>query len=124
MLLGIAIVSFFIVRQRAVFLAASLFAWASVLFLTIEAGYLPDIQKWFSLGLEGGQRLRAMVEAMMLAGVVMCLSTFLDLRKRMPVLGMVMMGCAALAAGLAAYGWYEPAYATGAKAVFVRAPRY
>jgi diguanylate cyclase (GGDEF)-like protein/PAS domain S-box-containing protein len=113
MLLGIAILSFFIVRQRAVFLAASLFAWASVLFLTIEAGYLPDIQKWLSLGPEGGQRLRAMVEAMMLAGVVMCLSTFLDLRKRMPVLGMVMMGCAALAAGLAAYGWYEPAYAAG-----------
>lgn len=113
MLLGIAIVSFFIVRQRAVFLAASLFAWASVMFLAIEAGYLPDIQKWFSLGPQGGQRLRAVVESMMLAGVILCLSTFLELRKRIPVLGTILMVFAALAAGLAAYGWYEPAIATG-----------
>src|SRR5687767_9704160 len=109
MLLGIAILSFFIVRQRAVFLAASLFAWASVLFLAIEAGYLPDIQKWFSLGPQGGQRLRAVVESMMLAGVILCLSTFLELRKRIPLLGTILMVFAALAAGLAAYGWYEPA---------------
>jgi diguanylate cyclase (GGDEF)-like protein/PAS domain S-box-containing protein len=113
MLLGIAIVSFFIVRQRAVFLAASLFAWASVLFLTIEAGYLPDLQKWLSLGAEGGQRIRAVVESMMLAGVILCLSTFLELRKRMPLLGMILMVSAALAAGLAAYGWYQPAISSG-----------
>jgi diguanylate cyclase (GGDEF)-like protein/PAS domain S-box-containing protein len=113
MLLGIAIVSFFIVRQRAVFLAASLFAWASVLFLTIEAGYLPDIQRWLSFGPESGQRLRAIVESMMLAGVILCLSTFLDLRKRIPILGSILMVSAAFAAGLAAYGWYQPAIATG-----------
>jgi diguanylate cyclase (GGDEF)-like protein/PAS domain S-box-containing protein len=113
MLIGIAIVSFFIVRQRAVFLAASLFAWASVLFLAIEAGYLPNLQKWLGLGPEGGQRMRAMVESMMLAGVILCLSTFLELRKRMPVLGVALMVCSALAAGLAAYGWYEPSVASG-----------
>jgi diguanylate cyclase (GGDEF)-like protein/PAS domain S-box-containing protein len=113
MLLGIAIISFFIVRQRAVFLAASLFAWASVIFLTIEAGYLPDLQKWLSLGAEGGQRIRAVVESMMLAGVILCLSTFLELRKRMPLLGLILMVCAALAAGLAAYGWYQPAISSG-----------
>jgi diguanylate cyclase (GGDEF)-like protein/PAS domain S-box-containing protein len=113
MLLAIAIMSFFIVRQRAVFLAATLFAWASVVFLTIEAGYLPDIQRWLGLGVDDGPKLRASVESMLLAGVILCLSTFLELRKRMPLLGNVLLGCAALAAGLAAYGWFEPAIATG-----------
>ncbi|MGH6873399.1 MAG: 7TM diverse intracellular signaling domain-containing protein, partial [Aestuariivirgaceae bacterium] len=113
MLLGIAIVSFFIVRQRAVFLAASLFAWASVVFLAIETGYLPDIQKWLSLGPEGDQRLRAIIESLMLAGIILCLSTFLELRKKIPWLGAVLMICAALAAGLAAYGWYDPAVVSG-----------
>jgi hypothetical protein len=112
-LLAIAIMSFFIVRQRAVFLAATLFAWACVVFLTIEAGYLPDIQRWLGLGAGDGPKLRASVESMMLAGVILCLSTFLELRKRMPVLGNALLGCAALAAGLAAYGWFEPAIATG-----------
>jgi diguanylate cyclase (GGDEF)-like protein/PAS domain S-box-containing protein len=113
MLLGIAIVSFFIVRQRAVFLAASLFAWASVLFLTIEAGYLPDFLKWLSLGPDAGPKLRAVVESLMLAGVILCLSTFLELKKRKPLLGLALLLCAALAVGLAAYGWYAPAVATG-----------
>jgi diguanylate cyclase (GGDEF)-like protein/PAS domain S-box-containing protein len=112
-LLGIAIVSFFIVRQRAVFLAASLFAWSAVVFLAIETGYLPDIQKWLSLGPEGGQRIRAIVESLMLAGIVLCLSTFLELRKKLPWLGAGLMSCAALAIGLAAYGWYEPAIVSG-----------
>jgi diguanylate cyclase (GGDEF)-like protein/PAS domain S-box-containing protein len=113
MLLGIAIVSFFIVRQRAVFLAASLFAWASILFLTMEAGYLPDIQKWLGLGADGGQRLRAIVESLMLAGVILCLTTFLELRKRLPVLGIGLLVCAAAAGGLAVYGWFEPAMVSG-----------
>lgn len=112
-LLGIAIVSFFIVRQRAVFLAASLFAWSAVVFLAIEAGYLPDMQKWLSLGPEGGQRIRAIVESLMLAGIILCLSTFLELRKKLPWLGAGLMVCAALAIGLAAYGWYEPAVVSG-----------
>ena len=112
-LLGIAIVSFFIVRQRAVFLAASLFAWAAVVFLAIETGYLPDMQKWLSLGPEGGQRIRAIVESLMLAGIILCLSTFLELRKKLPWLGAGLMICAALAVGLAAYGWYEPAVVSG-----------
>jgi diguanylate cyclase (GGDEF)-like protein/PAS domain S-box-containing protein len=113
MLLGIAIVSFFIVRQRAVFLAASLFAWASILFLTMEAGYLPDIQRWLGLGADGGQRLRAIVESLMLSGVILCLATFLELRKRMSIVGAGLLACAALAGALAVYGWFEPATASG-----------
>jgi diguanylate cyclase (GGDEF)-like protein/PAS domain S-box-containing protein len=112
MLLGIAIVSFFIVRQRTVFLAASLFAWASILFLTMEAGYLPDIQRWLGLGADGGQRLRAIVESLMLAGVILCLTTFLELKKRLPLLGIGLLGCASLAGALAVYGWFEPAIAS------------
>ena len=112
-LLGIAIVSFFIVRQRAVFLAASLFAWSAVVFLAIETGYLPDMQKWLPLGPEGGQRIRAIVESLMLAGIILCLSTFLELRKKVPWLGTALMVCAALAIGLAAYGWYQPAVVSG-----------
>ena len=113
MLLGIAIVSFFIVRQRTVFLAASLFAWASILFLTMEAGYLPDIQRWLGLGPDGGQRLRAIVESLMLAGVILCLTTFLELKKRLPLLGMGLLACAGLAGALAVYGWFEPGIASG-----------
>ncbi|HEY7764053.1 MAG TPA: EAL domain-containing protein, partial [Aestuariivirgaceae bacterium] len=113
MLLAIAIMSFFIVRQRTVFLAATLFACASVLFLAIEAGYLPDIQRWLGLGADDGPKVRASVESLMLAGIILCLSTFLELRKRMPVLDNVLLGFAISAAALAAYGWVEPAIVTG-----------
>jgi diguanylate cyclase (GGDEF)-like protein/PAS domain S-box-containing protein len=49
----------------------------------------------------------------MLAGIILCLSTFLELRKKLPWLGAGLMICAALAVGLAAYGWYEPAVVSG-----------
>ncbi len=113
MLLGIAIVSFFIARQKAVFLAAALFAWSSVAFLAIEAGYLPLIAGWLPLGSEGGQQIRAFVESLMLAGLLSCLVSLLELRRRMPPLGNGLAVLAGLAGLLAVFGFYQPAAVSG-----------
>src|SRR6202007_1148657 len=76
-------------------------------------GFLREILGWLPFGVEGAQQLRAVVESLMFAGLVLCLSTFLELRKRIPSLGMTLNVIAASGAGLAAYGWYEPAIAAG-----------
>ncbi|HKQ95554.1 MAG TPA: PAS domain-containing protein, partial [Aestuariivirgaceae bacterium] len=113
MLLAGVILIFFVMRQRVVFLAAALFAWSSLLFLGIEAGYLRTLMAWLPFGADGAQKLRAIVESLMFAGLVLCLLTFLELKKRLPVLATILLVVAASAAGLAAYGWYRPEIATG-----------
>ena len=113
MLLAGVMLIFLVLRQRAVFLAASIFALSSLLFLGIEAGYLRALLSWLPLGADGSQKLRAIVESLMFAGLVLCLLTFLELRKRLPVLATLLAVLAASAAGLAAYGWYQPEIATG-----------
>ena len=113
-LLGFTIIGYYLFRQRAVFLAAALFAWSSIVFLAIEAGYLREILSWLPFGgAEAALKLRAVIESLMFAGLVLCLSTFLELRKRTPALANGLAVLAASAAGLAAYGWYQPEIASG-----------
>ncbi|MGE0211403.1 MAG: EAL domain-containing protein [Parvibaculaceae bacterium] len=94
-------------------LAGALFAWPAVAFIAVEFGYLPAFVDGLSLGAAGADRIRAMVEALMLAGLAGLGSSLFDLRRYIPMAGMVALLVAGAALGLAAYGWFEPLVASG-----------
>ena len=113
MLLGIGFICLFIIRPRAVFPAAALFGWSAIAFLVIETGYLPTVLGKFPAFADSGQKVRALTEGMMLAGVIAMLVSFVELRRWMPRLGMALTACGVLAALLALYGLFEPRNAIG-----------
>lgn len=112
-LLGIAFLCLIIVKPRMVFPVGALFAWSAIAFLAIETGYLPTVVSWFPDLAGSEHNLRATVEALMLAGVTASLVTFIDLRRRMPIIGAVLIGVGGGAVALAVYGWFEPRLAVG-----------
>lgn len=112
-LLGISFICLFILRPQAAFPAAALFGWSAIAFLVIEAGYLPAVLAKLPALSGSEQELRAVTEAMMLAGVIAMLVSFLELRRRMPRVGMVLVAGGAASAALALYGWFEPRLALG-----------
>jgi diguanylate cyclase (GGDEF)-like protein/PAS domain S-box-containing protein len=113
MLLGISFICLFIVDHRAVFPAAALFGWSAIAFLVIEAGYLPALLDRQPVLSGKEQNVRAIVEALMLTGVIAALVSFVDLRRRMPLAGTILTLSGAAAAALALYGWFEPRLVTG-----------
>src|SRR5205823_9578128 len=56
---------------------------------------------------------RAIVEGLMLTGLILCLVSFVDLRKRWPAGGNMLLALAASSLALPVYGWLEPRYAVG-----------
>jgi diguanylate cyclase (GGDEF)-like protein/PAS domain S-box-containing protein len=111
-LLAIAILCLFIVRRRAVFPAAALFAGPAVVFLAAEMGYLGVLAAWLPFGINEDQ-LRAAIEGFMLAGITACLVTFLELRRRLPLIAILGLVAMATAMALIGYGQVQPAIATG-----------
>ena len=111
-LLAIAILCLFIVRRRAVFPAAALFAGPAVAFLAAEMGYLGALAAWFPVQASEDQ-LRAAIEGLMLAGIAACLVTFLELRRRLPAVAAIGVGLMGVALALVGYGQVNPAIATG-----------
>ena len=111
-LLAIAILCLFIVRRRAVFPAAALFAGPAVAFLAAEMGYLGVLAAWLPFGISEDQ-LRVAIEGLMLAGITACLVTFLELRRRLPAVAILGLAVMAIAMALIGYGQVQPAIATG-----------
>ena len=111
-LLAIATLCLFIVRRRAVFPAAALFAGPAVAFLAAEMGYLGVLAAWLPIGINEDQ-LRAAIEGFMLAGITACLVTFLELRRRLPLVALLGLAVMAGAMALIGYGQVQPAIATG-----------
>ncbi len=109
-LVAIYIASLIIVRRQLVFPSAALFSLASVAFLGIEFGYFPTVMSSVA-GLE--DRVRAIAESSMALGLLACLYTFVELRRRVPIAGYLALALIAAAAGLVVYAWYEPVMATG-----------
>ena len=64
-------------------------AWESE---ALDAGYLSAFNALLPPGLQLGQEARSLVESLMLTGLLLCLITFLELRRHMPVLGNVLLG--------------------------------
>ncbi|MFZ5676799.1 MAG: EAL domain-containing protein [Pseudomonadota bacterium] len=113
MLIGVIALSLYAVRSISVFPFASVFIWASIGFIALEAGYLPQINDALPKAYELGPEIRSVVEGLMLVGLILCLASFADLRKRRPVAGNVLLLAAGLLLALPVYGWFEPARASG-----------
>jgi diguanylate cyclase (GGDEF)-like protein/PAS domain S-box-containing protein len=113
MLLGVIAISFYAVRTIAVFPFASVFIWSAIAFIALEAGYLPQINDLLPKEFELGPEIRAIVEGLMVVGLILCLISFADLRKRRPVIGNILLLAAGLLLALPVYGWFEPARASG-----------
>ena len=112
-LVGLAAISLYAVRMTAAFPSAALFAWASVGFIGLEAGYLPLKRACFAGRAAPAQEIRAIIESLMLTGLALCLVTFVELRKRMPVLGNLVLAFACITLALPVYGLFEPIYTSG-----------
>lgn len=112
-LLGVIALSLYAVRSISVFPFASVFIWASIGFIALEAGYLPQINDALPKFYQLGSEIRAVVEGLMLIGLILCLTSFADLRKRRPVAGNILLLAAGLLLALPVYGWFEPARASG-----------
>jgi len=112
-LVALGAMSLYVVRISSAFPAAALFAWASVAFLVLESGYMPAISNWLGGISLTGQEIRAIVESLMLTGLTLCLVSFVELRKRMPVLGNLALAFACLTLALPVYGLFEPIYTSG-----------
>ncbi|WP_342643016.1 EAL domain-containing protein [Rhodoligotrophos ferricapiens] len=103
----------FIIRLQPVFPAGALFAFASVAFIALEFGYWPVLSPVVSDVAGPELRFRAVVEALMAAGAIACLLTFLDLRRRMPNLGYPVLGVFLGSLVLAVAAWFAPAVGMG-----------
>jgi hypothetical protein len=96
MFLGVVALSLYAVRTIAVFPFASVFIWSAIAFIALEAGYLPQINDLLPESYELGPEIRAVIEGLMVVGLILCLVAFADLRRRSPVAWNVLL----LAAGL------------------------
>ncbi len=109
-LVAIYISSLFIIRRKLVFPSAALFAWSGVAFLGIEFGYLGAI---VDLSPIVQFKVRAAVETAMAVSLFASLYTFVELRKRMPVLGYLTLLAILGAIATFVYGFTEPWMAAG-----------
>ena len=109
-LVAIYISSLFIIRRKVMFPAAALFAWSGTAFLAIEFGYLTALAD-IPVGVEF--KIRAVVEALMVFALFVALYTFVELRKRMPIVGYATLAAIALCAVLIGFAYQEPAKAAG-----------
>ncbi|WP_119271918.1 EAL domain-containing protein [Taklimakanibacter deserti] len=113
MLLGVIALSLYAVRTIAVFPFASVFIWSAIAFIALESGYLPQINDLLPKEYELGPEIRAVIEGLMVVGLILCLVAFADLRRRRPVAWNILLLAAGLLLALPVYGWFEPAYASG-----------
>lgn len=113
LLLALAIASLYAIRPSSLFPAGALFAAASVGFITLDGGYLFMISNISVRDTLFPEQVRAVVENLMLAGVLASLVTFTELRKRMPRLAQMLSWLSAFAVLLAIYGWFDALAAIG-----------
>ena len=113
MLLGVVALSLYAVRTIAVFPFASVFIWSAIAFIALELGYLPQINDLLPKEYQLGPEIRAVIEGLMVVGLILCLVAFADLRRRRPVAWNVLLLAAGLLLALPIYGWFEPARASG-----------
>ncbi len=119
MLLAAGMILLYGIRSRAVFLAAAGFGFSSVGFIAIEAGHFPVLARLLQIPAFTLLEARAVVEGLMAAFLILCLVSFAELRRVMPVTGNLILLSGGLAFALPVYGLAEPAQAAGiARLVF------
>jgi diguanylate cyclase (GGDEF)-like protein/PAS domain S-box-containing protein len=109
-------------RARILFPVAGGFAVASIGFLLLEAGHLTSIVSSLSLPVLNMQVLRALIEGLMAAFLILLLAQLSDLHRLSRLAGTLLMLAGGLALAIPIYGFAEPLMATAiARAVFVAA---
>lgn len=111
-LLGIAILSLFVVRPMAVFPAAIVFSWSMIGFMLLNAGFLsliasPEFEQAYE------PVIRAVVESLMLMGLSLTIITILQLPRNAALVSWFFWIAAAAGLGLAGFGFFDPLIATG-----------
>ncbi|MEM8687115.1 MAG: EAL domain-containing protein, partial [Pseudomonadota bacterium] len=113
LLISIMVVCLFVIRPQWVFPAAALFVWSATAFLTIEFGYVGFLEQFFPQIPALGDKAKATTEALMTVGLLGCLLTFVELRKRMMVLAVLVIAAMLAGFGLAAWAWFRPEVVSG-----------
>jgi hypothetical protein len=92
----------YVIRSRAVFLAAAGFAFSGVGFIVLEAGHFPVFAGLLQMPGFTLIEARAVVEGLMAAFLILCLVSYAELRRAMPVTGnlILLAGVLAFALGL------------------------
>ncbi|MBI3673605.1 MAG: EAL domain-containing protein [Rhizobiales bacterium] len=118
-LLSAAMLALYGFRARPVFLAAGGFGLSALAFMTLEAGHLMPIVT--SLGIEAltPAAIRALVEGLMAAFLILYLVTVGELRHLLPIIGNLLLLIGLLAFAIPVYGFADPITAAGiARMVF------
>jgi diguanylate cyclase (GGDEF)-like protein len=120
LLMAVLIIALYGVRAHPVFMAGGAFAFAALLFIALEGGYLPLVQGLTGLPQRFTPQIRAVVESLMAITLLLCLIALSDLRRIRPALGMAGRVVAALLLAIPIYGLIAPDAATAmARIVFV-----
>ena len=111
-LLGVGILSLFIIRPVAVFPAAGLFAWSLIGFLFLNAGFMSALPA--SIATDQNELLsRVVIEGLMLIGLALTFITFLELSKHARIANVIMWILAFSGVGLIGFGFAAPNIALG-----------
>ena len=120
LLMGILIIALYGVRAHPVFVAGGAFAFAGLLFLALESGYLLLAQRLVGLSPELAPQVRAWVESLLAIALLLCLVALSDLHRIRPAWGVAGRVLAALLLAVPIYGMMAPHLATVlARLIFV-----
>ncbi len=111
-LLGVAILSMFVVRPMTIFPAAGLFAWSMIGFMLLNAGVLslvasPEFAQTYA------PVMRATVESLMVVGLSLSLITILQLAKNAPFANVIFWISTVTGLGVFGLAFFEPLIASG-----------
>lgn len=108
LLLTLTMLILYTARTRIPFLSGGLFAIASVAFIALEAGYLPPSTKLFNTFTVAPAEARGVTEALMVVGLLLCLSALINLRRTMTMVWNAVVVVSILGLALAAYAFLDP----------------
>ena len=108
MLLAAALFTLYGFRARAVFPVAGGFALSAVAFMMLEAGHLPDLLARLSIPGLDLQILRALIEGLMAAFLLLLLGVLSELGRVSRAAGTLLMTLGGLAFALPIYGFADP----------------
>ncbi len=111
-LLGVAILSLFVVQPMVIFPAAGLFAWSMIAFMLLNAGVLSLVTNE-AVERVYGAVIRGVVESLMVAGLSLSLITFLQLSKNAQLTNIWFWLTTVTGLGLAAFSFFDPLVASG-----------
>ena len=108
LLMAAALLALYGFRARALFPVAGGFAIAATAFMMLEAGHLPELLSGLAIPGYNQQVLRAFVEGLMAAFLLLLLGSLSELQRVSRVAGTLLMSLGGLAFALPIYGFADP----------------